>query len=160
RLESLDLDLARETYLNAWSAASLAGHLAGAGDLLEVCRSARALPPPEDPARPTNLLLTGLVRLVIDGPAAAVWTLRQAVNAFTAGDVSREEGLRWGWIASTVLWDEDASRAIMARQVQLARDTGALDQLPTGLVALAMSDAWRGDFRAAASLIAESDAVA
>ncbi len=33
RLEPLNLELARETYLTAWSAASLAGHLAGAGDL-------------------------------------------------------------------------------------------------------------------------------
>ena len=160
RLESLNLDLARETYLTAWSAASLAGHLAGAGDVLEVSRAARALPPPGDPPRPIDLLLDGLARLVTDGPAAAAQTLRQTVNAFAAGDVSREEGLRWGWIAATVLWDEDAGRAIIARQVQLARDAGALEQLPTDLVALAMSDAWRGDFAAAASVIAETDAAA
>jgi DNA-binding CsgD family transcriptional regulator len=160
RLEPLNLGLARQTYLTAWSAASLAGHLAGAGNVLEVSRAARALPPPGDPARPIDLLLNGLARLITDGPAAAAPTLRQAVNAFTAGDVSREEGLRWGWIAATVLWDEDASRAIIARQVQLARDTGALEQLPTDLVALAMSDVWRGDFGAAESLIAETDAVA
>ena len=160
RLEPLNLDLARETYLAAWSAASLAGHLAGAGDVFEVSRAARALSPPGDPSRPVDMLLDGLTRLVTDGPAAAVPALRQAVNAFAAGDVSREEGLRWGWIAATVLWDENAGRAIMERQVRLARDAGALEQLPTGLVALAMSDAWRGDFTAAASLIAETNAVA
>ena len=160
RLEPLNLDLARETYLAAWSAASLAGHLAGAGDVFEVSRAARALSPPGDPPRPVDMLLDGLTRLVTDGPAAAVPALRQAVNAFAAGDVSREEGLRWGWIAATVLWDENAGRAIIERQVRLARDAGALEQLPTGLVALAMSDAWRGDFTAAASLIAETDAVA
>ena len=160
RLEPLNLDLARETYLAAWSAASLAGHLAGAGDVFEVSRAARALSPPGGPPRPVDMLLDGLTRLVTDGPAAAVPALRQAVNAFAAGDVSREEGLRWGWIAATVLWDENAGRAIMERQVRLARDAGALEQLPTGLVALAMSDAWRGDFTAAASLIAETDAVA
>ena len=44
RLEPLDLDLARETYLDAWQAAQFAGHLAGAGDLLEVSRAARACP--------------------------------------------------------------------------------------------------------------------
>ena len=160
RLEPLNLDLARETYLAAWSAASLAGHLAGAGDVFEVSRAARALSPPGDPPRPVDRLLDGLTRLVTDGPAAAVPALRQAVNAFAAGDVSREEGLRWGWIAATVLWDENAGRAIIVRQVRLARAAGALEQLPTGLVALAMSDAWRGDFTAAASLIAETDAVA
>ena len=160
RLEPLNLDLARETYLAAWSAASLAGHLAGAGDVFEVSRAARALSPPGDPPRPVDRLLDGLTRLVTDGPAAAVPALRQAVNAFAAGDVSREEGLRWGWIAATVLWDENAGRAIIVRQVRLARAAGALEQLPTGLVALAMSDAWRGDFTAAASLIAETNAVA
>ena len=160
RLEPLNLELARETYLTAWSAASLAGHLAGAGDLLEVCRAARALPPPGDPRRPVGLLLDGLSLLVTDGPGAAATKLRQAVNAFTTEKVSREDGLRWGWIAATVLWDEDAARAIVMRQVQLARDAGALEQLLTDLVALAMSDAWRGDFAAAASLIAETDAVA
>jgi DNA-binding CsgD family transcriptional regulator len=160
RLEPLDLDLARETYLTAWSAASIAGHLAGAGDVLEVSRAVRALPPAGDPARAIDLLLDGLALLVTDGPAAAAPALRQAMDAFAAGEVTREEGLRWGWIAATVLWDEDAGRAIIAQQVQLARDAGALEQLPTDLVALAMSEAWRGDFAAAASLIAETDAVA
>ena len=79
RLEPLDLDLARETYLTAWSAASLAGHLEGGGDLLEVSRAARALPPPADPPRLVDLVLDGLARLVTDGPAAAAPTLRQAV---------------------------------------------------------------------------------
>ncbi|HXC83347.1 MAG TPA: AAA family ATPase [Trebonia sp.] len=47
RLEPLNLDLAGETYLDAWHAAMFAGHLAGAGDLLEVSRAARALPRPQ-----------------------------------------------------------------------------------------------------------------
>jgi len=159
RLEPLNPGLARETYLTAWSAASLAGHLSGAGDVLEVSRAVRALPGAGDSSRLVDLLLDGLARLVIDGPASAAPVLRQAVDAFAAGDISRDEGLRWGWIAATVLWDEYAGRAIISRQVQLARDAGALEQLPTGLIALAISDIWRGDFAAAESLIAETDAV-
>jgi hypothetical protein len=54
RLEPLNLDLARETYLAAWSAASLAGHLAGAGDVFEVSRAARALPPSQGPSPPSR----------------------------------------------------------------------------------------------------------
>jgi DNA-binding CsgD family transcriptional regulator len=160
QLEPLNLDLARETYLNAWRAASLAGSLAGAGDMLEVSRAARALPPPTDPRRPIDLILDGLTRLVTDGPATAAPALRQAVTVFAAGDISREEGLRWGWMAATALWDADAGRAIMARQVRLGRAVGALEQLPLDLVALATDEAWRGDFEAAASLIAETDAIA
>jgi DNA-binding CsgD family transcriptional regulator len=160
RLEPLNLDLARDTYLTAWSAASFAGHLAGAGDLLEVSRAARALPPPPDPPRPTDLILDGLARLVTDGLAAATPALRRAVHAFAAGDVSREGGLRWGSIAAVLLWDDDAGDAIMARQVQLARAVGALEQLPADLVNVALADARRGDFASAASLIAEADAAA
>ena len=44
RLEPLDLDLAREAYLNAWMAALFASRLAGTGNLLEVCRAARSAP--------------------------------------------------------------------------------------------------------------------
>jgi len=68
RLEPLDLGLARETYLSAWMAALFAGRLAGAGDLLEVSRAARALLAPADPSRPVDLILDGLARLVTDGP--------------------------------------------------------------------------------------------
>jgi DNA-binding CsgD family transcriptional regulator len=160
RLEPLDLDLARETYLNAWRAASLAGRLAGASDMLEVSRAARSLPPPADPPRPIDLILDGLARLVTDGPTAAASALRQAVTIFATGAVSREEGLWAGWLAATVLWDADAARAIIARQIQLGRAVGALEVLPVNLVALAYDDAWRGDFAAAASLIAEADAIA
>ncbi len=158
RLEPLNLDLARQTYLNAWVAAPLAGRLAGAGDLLEVSRAVRALPPARSP-RPADLLLDGLALLVTDGPATAAPVLRQAVTAFASGDISREEGLASGWLAASVLWDDDAGRAIMDREVRLAREAGALDELPVNLVPLAMSATWRGDFAAAASLIAEGDAV-
>ena len=160
RLEPLDMDLARETYLNAWRAASLAGRLAGAGDMLEVSRAARSLPPPADPPRPIDLTLDGLARLVTDGPAAAGPLLRQAVHVFATGTISREEGLWSGWMAATVLWDADAARAIIMRQIQLGRAVGALEELPVNLIALAYDDAWRGDFEAAASLVVETDAIA
>ena len=48
---------------------------------------------------------------------------------------------------------------MLVRQVRLAHDAGALDQLPIMLDALGTAAAWSGDFAAAASLIAEADAV-
>jgi DNA-binding CsgD family transcriptional regulator len=161
RLEPLDLDLARETYLTAWMAALIAGRLAGAGDLLEVSRAARALPAPTRP-RPVDLALDGLAMLVTDGPAAAAPTLRQAASAFAGADLPAPEGLRWGWVAqgtASALWDDDAWRAILERQVRLARDAGALDQLPIDLASLGTVAAWSGDFAAATALVAEADAV-
>jgi hypothetical protein len=161
RFESLDLELARETYLSAWMAALFAGRLAGAGDLLEVSRAVRALPPARPP-RPVDLVLDGLALLITAGPAAAAPALRQAVSAFAGPDVTAEEGLRWGWVtqgAASAIWDDDAWRTMLARDVALARDVGALDQLPILLGALGTKAAWSGDFATAASLIAEADAV-
>ncbi|HEV3294633.1 MAG TPA: AAA family ATPase [Streptosporangiaceae bacterium] len=161
RLEPLNLDLARETYLDTWHAAMFAGHLAAGADLVEVSRAARALPPPADPPRPVDLLLDGLARLVTDGPAVAAPTLRQAVSAFARGEIPVEHELRWGWmatVAGAALRDHDRWR-MTARQVQLAREAGALRQLPILLSLMAVDAVWMGDFAAATSLIAEYDAV-
>jgi DNA-binding CsgD family transcriptional regulator len=164
RLEPLDLDLARETYLDAWLAALYAGHLAVGGDLEEVSRAARAMPAPP---RPADLLLDGLALLVTDGPAAAAPTLRQATSAFAGADVPAEASapaekvFRWGRSARIIyqaLWEVEGWR-LSTRHVQLARDAGALDQLPFLLVVLAVADVARGEFAAAASLIAETEAV-
>ena len=162
RLEPLNRDLARDTYLSAWMAASFAGHLAGAGDLWEVSRAAQALPPPKQPPRPLDLLLDGLALLAIDGPGAAAPALRQAASAFASANAPAQELLQFGLMAhgaAIALWDEDCWRAILVRQVRLARDVGALDQLPVDLSSLAHDDMWRGDFAAADSLIAEANAV-
>jgi len=161
RLESLDLELARETYLSAWMAALFAGRFVGAGDLLEVSRAARGLRPADSP-RPVDLVLDGLTLLVTDGPTAAAPTLRQAASAFASADISVEEALRWGWLAqaaASAVWDDERWRAMLLRQVQIARDVGALDELPIDLASLGTDAAWRGDFEAAAALIAETDAV-
>ncbi len=163
RLESLDPGLARETYLGAWGAALFAGRLAGAGDLLEVSRAARALPPLAHPRRGVGLLLDGFALLTTDGPAAAAPVLRQAASTFASSDPLMAEGLRWGWIAygaASTMWDEDGWRAILLRQVELARRVGALEHLPILLGALAMAAVWRGDLAGAGSLIVEADAAA
>jgi DNA-binding CsgD family transcriptional regulator len=161
RLEPLNLDLARQTYVDAWQAAFFAGHLAGAGDLLEVSRAARALPPPAPPPRVVDLALDGFARLVTDGPAAAAPVLRQATRAFASADIPAEEILRWGFIATVAdeaLWDDGGWR-VTVRQVQLAREAGALVQLPILLNRMGVDAVWSGDFTAATSLIAEADAV-
>jgi len=162
RLESLDLDMARETYMSAWMAALFAGRFAGGGDLAEVSQAALAQPRPARPPGLADLMLDGLALLVTQGPAAAAPALQRAARAFASADISAEEGIRWGWLgraAASALWDDVRWRAILVRQVQLARDAGALDQLPIGLGSLGTDAAWRGDFAAATALIAETDAV-
>ena len=50
-LERVDARLARDTYLDAWGAALLAGRLDHPGGLLEVSRAARSAPRPDGPPR-------------------------------------------------------------------------------------------------------------
>jgi DNA-binding CsgD family transcriptional regulator len=159
RLEPFDLDLARETYLIAWGAAA-AFDLQGGNVLLGICRAIRALPPPTGPPRPLDLLLDGLALLTIDGRTAGTPILQQAAKALL--DISVEDVLRWGWMAtaaSNAVWDSDGMLAIAARTVELVRAAGALAQLPIHLSAVALARAWIGDFAGAASLVAEIDSV-
>ncbi|HUA47483.1 MAG TPA: AAA family ATPase, partial [Solirubrobacteraceae bacterium] len=161
QLETLDLSLARETYLDAWVAAMLAGQKAPAGALDEVSRAATTAPQPTSAPRPVDLLLDGLSALVTEGRAAAP-KLSRAVTAFTEGSITTAEGLRWGWhagVAASTLWDEGPWHLVVERQLRFARDAGVLSDLPFYLQQVALTTAWRGDFAAARSLLAEADAI-
>ncbi len=158
RFESLNVELARETYLTAWGAAGMAGQ----GDvILEIWAAVRALPPTSGAPGPLELLLEGMARLTVEGHAAAAPTLQRAAQALLEMPV--EDALRWGWAAigaSTALWDDEGMRAISARLVRLVRDAGVLAQLPLHLASLALSTSWTGDLSGVASLIAEAESVA
>jgi len=163
RLESLDAELARETYLYAWVASHLAGPLAGPGGLLlEVSRAAQAAPQPAGPPRPCDLLLDGLTTMVTQGHAAAEPTLRRAVNVFLADQVSGEEWLQWGifaQMATMALWDFDSWVRMSTRHVELARASGALAPLSIALNGRGQVATQCGDFETATSLAAEKDVV-
>jgi DNA-binding CsgD family transcriptional regulator len=168
RLEQFDVDLARETYLDAWSAAWFAGSLATAGGLHEVSRVARSAPPSTHPGQPFDLLLDGLALLITEGRAAAAPALRRASDAFVAAETRAAEGTpdenRFRWTAlppipSYVLWDDESWYAINARQLRLAREAGALARVPMGLITGAVIDAWSGKFAKAAEATAEASAI-
>jgi DNA-binding NarL/FixJ family response regulator len=162
RLERLDPELARETYLDAWGAALFAGRLASAGSLVEVCRAATSAPRPTRPLRPSDLLLDGLATLVTEGRALAAPLLRRATAMFVNEASPAQENFRWGWMTTippNLLWDEDSWHAISARHLREARDAGALARLPIDLADWAIFVTWCGDFAAAAAAIAEADAI-
>jgi DNA-binding CsgD family transcriptional regulator len=162
RLERFDLDLARETYLDAWGAAWFAGSLATAGGLLEVSRAVRLAPPSTHPSQPFDLLLDALALLVTEGRAAAASALRRASSAFTTAETTAENSFRWTAlppIPSYVLWDDESWYSINARQLELAREAGALARVPMGLITGAVIDAWSGEFAKAAEATAEADAI-
>jgi DNA-binding CsgD family transcriptional regulator len=162
QVERFDLDLARETYLSAWGAAILTAGGPGDGEVLrEVCRLALALPPPPDGPRPLDRALEGLALLITDGHAAAAATLQRAAKVLTGLPV--EDVLRWGWMAtrtSSAVWDYEGFHAISARQTRLARDVGALAQLPLFLSQLGIARVWTGDFAGAEAVAAENASVA
>jgi len=162
RLESLDAELARETYLFAWVASHVADPLAGPGGLLEVSRAAQAAPPPAGAPRPCDLLLDGLTRMILQGSAAAESAIRRAVAAFLDDQVSGEDWLRWGIIAQMAavgVWDFDGWVALSTRHVEFARASGALAPLSVALNARGQVATMCGDFETATSLAAEKDVV-
>jgi len=162
RLEPLDGALARRTYLDAWGAALFAGRLAHAGgDLREVSRAAHAAPRASDPDA-CDLLLEGLAALITDGRAAAAPMLRRAVRAFRDDEVSTEQWLQWGVLASSAavaLWDFESWEAVSTFQIELARGAGALTLLSIALNGQGMIATWRGELETAATLGAEDEAL-
>ena len=62
--------------------------------------------------------------------------MRQALKEFRDGRPSGEEQLRWLFVAICAaheIWDDESWRDLAARQVQLAREAGALSALPLAL---------------------------
>src|SRR6202043_1800167 len=157
QLEALDVGLARETYLEAFTAALFVGRLSPAvGD---VARAARMAPPPRAP----DLLLDGLALLVTEGYAAGTPALRRALLAFRGQDISAEEGLSWLWLAERVamaVWDDETWHILASRHVKLARDAGALSELPLAIRWRILLHTHAGELAEGAALIAEAQAVA
>jgi DNA-binding CsgD family transcriptional regulator len=89
--------------------------------------------------------------------------LKRALTAFRGDDISSEEGLRWLALACRVamdLWDDESWEVLSARQIQLARDAGALAVLFIALRSRIGMHQLAGELAAAASLIEEAQAVA
>ena len=131
-LEAFDARLARDTHLEALEAAIHAGRFGASGGLVEAGReAARASRSLESEGRASDLLLDGLALLMTEGHADAVPTLRKAIELLRHGNDPRLLGL--GCQAAVELWDDEALDTLATRQVQLARDTGALTTLPRAL---------------------------
>ncbi|HET6367496.1 MAG TPA: hypothetical protein VFG27_09745, partial [Pseudomonadales bacterium] len=162
RLEPLDAGLARETYLDAFSAAMFAGRLASGPGLLEVAQAARQAPPPSPRPRKGDMLLNGLAVLFTDGYPAAMPISKRALQAFCSEDIAVEEGLRWLWLASITaadLWDDESWYVLSNRHVKIAREAGALSELPLALNSRVYVHIFAGELAAATSLVEEVQAV-
>jgi DNA-binding CsgD family transcriptional regulator len=159
-LEPFDSELARETYLIAWFAAVVVGHVEGEEVMREICRAVQALPRPPGEPPALHLLLDGLVLLTTDGPIAATPVVLRASEEMTkipAADVRR-----WGWAgpaASSAVWDDQGLLAAAERNLQIVRDAGAFAELPQHLHSFGTAHMWLGDFARVAAVMAETEII-
>jgi DNA-binding CsgD family transcriptional regulator len=162
-LEPFDLQAARETYLDAWSAALFAGHLGDGDDLQSVSRAALAAMPPPQPPRPADRLLNAVSEALVHGRAASASAVQETVAAFASeAEVGAADVLRWGWqacAAAVLVWDMEACEVIATRTVTTARRLGALAVLSVAANVAGQAAALCGDFAQAGLYIAEADAV-
>ena len=162
RLEALDVQLARETYLDALTAALYTGRLAGAVDTRVVAEAALGAPPAPAP-RPVDLLLDGLATLIAQGPAAGTPRLRDALKAFERQDVESSQALRWRWLAGRaagLIWEHEAWDLLTAHHIRAARAEGMLAELPLALDTRVGVHLFAGETKAAAALVEEAQALA
>jgi DNA-binding CsgD family transcriptional regulator len=143
-LESVDIALARETYLEALGAAIWADGLDGSDVVVETARAARAVAPGPQPSRPVDVALDALALRFTEGFTAAAPSLIRALDVLRRARLDRAGG-RWLWVGANniggiiaiELFDIDARHALDVDQVEAERASGALVQLKVGLHYLA-----------------------
>jgi DNA-binding CsgD family transcriptional regulator len=157
RLEPLDAELARETYLEALVAAIYAARLANGTDAAAVALAARSAPLGPEPLPARQLLLLGLATRLTEGYAAAAPMLTNALRTYR----TEERQLDWLCVAYNLaamdLWDDKAWFELASRQADLARSTGTLVLLPYALDYLAGFHIQAGEFSLAAGLASEAE---
>jgi DNA-binding CsgD family transcriptional regulator len=157
RLEPLDPELARETYLEALGGA-MASDVDVVGGAPAVAAAARAAPPGSVPPR---------IRLT-DGYGAAATALAQALEHVLAIDIAGDDAGQWLSLSSArnaniialEMWDDEALHLLAVRQVQVARDRGALGHLQFALSFLARSHMLAGELTVATMVLDEARLVA
>jgi DNA-binding CsgD family transcriptional regulator len=164
-LEPLDPELARETYLEALAGA-MSSDVEVVGGAPAVAQAARAAPTGIAPPRTVDVLLDAFAIRLTEGYAAAAPTLARALELLLA-DVSNEDvgrlsvsSSRDSNIVALEMWDDEALHRLAARQVQVARDAGALVHLQFALSFLARSHMLAGELTAATLMIDEARLIA
>lgn len=162
RLEPLDVELALDSYVDAFTAAWFAGHLATEPGVMAVAELVRRVPRTSRSRRGDELLRAVAV-LCAEGYRTAAPMLRAAVRVFDSDDLSVQEGVRFLWLATVVAIDMKDAKAwdrLAGRHLRIVRDAGAVSALPLALNSRAFVDLFSGDLVAAAGLVHEAEAAA
>jgi DNA-binding CsgD family transcriptional regulator len=158
RLEPVSPALARDTYLEALGAAIETGQRAS---LAQAFEALRASAPAQGP-NAAELLITGHAAIILDGRAAAIPILKRALTVFRSEPVSGADEmhtLAFAIIVATSVWDDETWHVLALRNVQLAREAGALTVLPLALELLGYSHWHAGEFAMAQALLEEAVAI-
>ncbi|GAB2451915.1 ATP-binding protein [Streptomyces incanus] len=163
-LTPLDAALARETYLHALDAALVTGD--SDRGVLDVAEAARAAPAPPRSPQPQDQLLDGLTKTLTSGYAAGALVLRHALEAFrdnllTDAEPDRQSD-RWLRLAcrnALAILDDELLYLLACRNVQLAREAGALATLPDSLRFLSITSVLMGELARAGELATEATAI-
>jgi DNA-binding CsgD family transcriptional regulator/tetratricopeptide (TPR) repeat protein len=160
RLEAVSTDLARATYLHAFSAGTFLGRDVTLDQWLGLGQAAAHAPLPGRPPRPRDTLLAGLALQLTAGYAPALGQLRRALGEVVAGDSETESLIEVLWLASCtaiVVWDDDSWSTLAEKFVSEGRRTGANVHLLAAVQMRAIERVLAGDFAEAASRIAEKN---
>lgn len=160
-LEPHDPELARDTYLEALSAALNAGRLGDPGVVADVAEAILEATADDAFERPRDLVLRGQALLATTGQAAALATMRRAFRAYLEQPTDAGE-LSWMWFGSRAaqdLWDAEAMRTLAGRQVELARAGGALTVLSIALTQLMVVRIFDGRLDEAEAICDEIDGI-
>ena len=160
--EALDPRLAKETYLDAFSAAMYVGRLAGPVGLPEVARAARGVRTATHRGRAPDLLLDALAVLFTDGYETGAPAVQEAVRAFRDDGQPASALIRWCFVAARGaqdVWDDESWQALAARHVRLVRDAGALPALPLALNERIGVHLHAGELTEAAYLVPELETI-
>jgi DNA-binding CsgD family transcriptional regulator len=159
QLEKLDVALAREAYLEALLAASMAGRLDRG--LVAAAEAARAAPPASQPPGPMDLILDGLAVLFADGFEDGAPILRRAL-AMRREILATELGsaaVRLPARIAAELLDDEAWEDLTTSQVRTARANGHFEALPALLGYLGSLRIHEGNLQAADAVLVESEAI-
>jgi len=159
RLQTLDAQLARQTYLEALVAAIYAGRLVRGQSAGDVARAARSAPFGPEPLPDSQLLLRGLAVRLTDGYVAAAPALKEVLRRYRG----KPQELDWLSVCYNMvamdLWDDETWFELASGQVRLARANGTLSWLPFALDYLAEIHIQAGELGQAAALLMERERI-
>ncbi len=156
RLRALDVDLARDTYLQALIATAHAGRFGDQNIRLQICRGAQALPLAATTPLSRHLLVLGFATWMADGYVAGASILKEAVRHYRT-EPADPGFYGYGFnVMAMHLCDDDAWYAMVVGAVDSAREHGLLSWLPLGLDSLAEFSVHAGELSRAEALLAEA----